>query len=103
MNRQALSRRRWCAAFTSGPSFSHRILMQENWQMMSSKKWWMGILLTTIGVLASAQALTGMADENGNDDEDDVEFILAFSTMRGNLPHVDINGNIGAGAPWVIA
>jgi len=71
--------------------------------MMSSKKWWMGILLTTIGVLASAQALTGMADENGNDDEDDVEFILAFSTMRGNLPHVDINGNIGAGAPWVIA
>jgi hypothetical protein len=23
--------------------------------------------------------------------------------MRGNLPQVDINGNTGAGAPWVIA
>jgi hypothetical protein len=32
-----------------------------------------------------------------------VEPILAFSTMRGNVPGVDINENTAAGAPWVIA
>jgi hypothetical protein len=29
--------------------------------------------------------------------------ILAFATMRGSLPQLDINGNTSAGAPWVIA
>lgn len=40
---------------------------------------------------------------NSRADERDDELVLAFSTMRGNLPHVGINGNTGAGAPWVVS
>jgi len=29
--------------------------------------------------------------------------ILAFSTMRGSLPNLEINGNRSAGVPWVIS
>jgi hypothetical protein len=52
--------------------------------------------MAVVSAIAAAQVMTSRADE-GED-----ELVLAFRTMRGSLPHVDINGNTGAGAPWVI-
>jgi hypothetical protein len=65
--------------------------------MRSKTRRWGGILVVAIiSAIAAAHAMKSQADEN------DDELVLAFSTMRGNLPHVDINGNVGAGAPWVL-
>jgi len=60
----------------------------------------MGIVTAAvIAAFGAGYAVTGHADDDG----DDEDLVLAFSTMRGNLPGIDINNNIGAGAPWVIA
>ena len=64
--------------------------------MLLNRRKRMGLITAAIVATASTYAFTGRA-EVGDD-----ELVLAFSTMRGNLPHVDINGNFGAGAPWVI-
>ncbi|HLJ09582.1 MAG TPA: hypothetical protein VKU82_00260 [Planctomycetaceae bacterium] len=47
-------------------------------------------------------ALGGLYATSGQADHEDEEVVLAFTTMRGNLPNVDINNNIGGFAPWVI-
>ncbi len=66
--------------------------------MKSSRQRWMGVVTAAlIAAFGSIYAATGHADNEAE------ELVLAFSTMRGNLPHVDINDNTGAGAPWVIA
>jgi len=65
--------------------------------MRSNTRRWMGVLIVAVvSAVAAAQVVTSRADEN------DDELVLAFSTMRGNLPHVDINGNVASGAPWMI-
>src|SRR5215831_7137204 len=72
--------------------------MQESFLMKSKGRRWLGVVsAAVIAAFGAGYAVTGHAD----DEDEDV--ILAFTTMRGNLPHVDINNNIGAGAPWVIA
>jgi hypothetical protein len=67
--------------------------------MKNSRRRWMAALIVTATTgITIAQVVATRAGFEFPD-----EPILAFSTMRGNLPHVVINGNTGAGAPWVIA
>lgn len=67
--------------------------------MRSSRRRWMAALIVTAVAGATiAQVVATRADFEFED-----EPILAFTTMRGNVPGVVINGNTGAGAPWVIA
>jgi hypothetical protein len=56
-----------------------------------------GLVVTTVAAITAAQAVATRA---GFELED--EPILAFSTMRGSVPNLRINGNISAGSPWVI-
>jgi len=73
--------------------------MQETSQMKSNRRQWMGALpAAAVATVATARGLTAKAD-NGQDDE----LVLAFSTMRGSLPHVVINGNAAPGFPWIIS
>jgi len=66
--------------------------------MQSIRSRWAGVMIVAVvSAIAVSQVLTSRADD-GKDDE----LVLAFSTMRGNFPHLGINGNIAAGAPWVI-
>lgn len=66
--------------------------------MKLSRRRWMGLVTAAvIAAFAATYAVTGHAHD---DDDDDV--VLAFSTMRGNLSHFDINNNVGAGPLWVI-
>jgi len=70
--------------------------------MNSNRRRWMGVVTAAvIAALGAGYVVTGHAQDEDSQDEE--ELILAFTTMRGNLPHVDINNNIGAGLPWVIA
>jgi hypothetical protein len=64
----------------------------------SRRRWLAALIVSATTAITIAQVVATRADFGFSD-----EPILVFSTMRGNLPHVDINGNIGAGAPWVIA
>jgi hypothetical protein len=65
--------------------------------MNSNRRRWAGVLiLAAISAIATARVVASRADEGGD------ELVLGFRTMRGNLPHVAINGNTGAGAPWVV-
>jgi len=66
--------------------------------MKSSRRRWIAALIVAAAGITISQAVATRAGF-----ELPFEPILAFSTMRGNLPHVDINGNTGAGAPWVIS
>jgi hypothetical protein len=66
--------------------------------MTSSRRRWAAALIV-IAVAATTLAQV-VATRAGFEFED--EPILAFSTMRGNVPGVVINGNTAAGAPWVI-
>ena len=66
--------------------------------MSSNRRRAMGIV--TAAVIAG---IGGLYAASGQADEEDEEVVLAFTTMRGNLPNVDINNNIGGFAPWVIA
>jgi hypothetical protein len=85
------------APFNSrGPSF-FGIYSDAGDIMRSNRRRWAGVLVLAVAsAIGVAQVVTSRADEG------DEELVLAFSTMRGSVPHVDINGNIGAGAPWVI-
>lgn len=64
---------------------------------LKRREWFGYVTAAVVAAVGAAYVATSHA-ENEED-----ELVLAFSTMRGNLPHVDINNNIGAGAPWVIA
>ena len=66
--------------------------------MRNSRRRWMAALIVT--AVAAATVVPVVATRAGFEFED--EPILAFSTMRGNVPGVVINGNNAAGAPWVI-
>ena len=66
--------------------------------MRHSRRRWMAALITiAVAAITIAQVVTTRA---GLELED--EPILAFSSMRGNVPGLDINNNMSAGAPWVI-
>ena len=67
--------------------------------MRNSRRRWMAALIVTGA--AAITAVQVVATQAGFELED--EPILAFSTMRGSVPHVIINGNTSAGTPWVIA
>jgi hypothetical protein len=70
-----------------------------NMMMKSSRRRWMAALIVTaVAGITIAQVVATRAAT-----EFPFEPILAFSTMRGNVPGVDINDNTSAGAPWVIA
>jgi hypothetical protein len=56
-----------------------------------------GLVVTAVVGITAAQAVSTRA---GFEFED--EPILAFSTMRGSVPNLEINGNRSAGSPWVI-
>ncbi len=62
------------------------------------RRWMAAFIVIAAAAVTIAQVVATRA---GFELED--EPILAFSTMRGNVPGVDINGNIGAKFPWVIA
>jgi hypothetical protein len=67
--------------------------------MQTSRRRWMAALIVPVlAGISVAQLRAKPADFKFHD-----EPILAFATMRGSLPHLDINGNTSAGAPWVIA
>jgi hypothetical protein len=53
-----------------------------------------------VAAVAGFTALQVVATRAGFEFED--EPIMAFSTMRGSVPNLEINGNRSAGAPWVI-
>jgi hypothetical protein len=53
-------------------------------------------MMAVVSAIAVAQVIASRADDG------DDELVLGFSTMRGSLPHVNINGNTAPGAPWVI-
>lgn len=66
--------------------------------MQNSRRLWMAALIVaamaaiTVALVGPTRAGFEFADEP----------ILAFSTMRGSVPNLEINGNRSAGAPWVI-
>lgn len=66
--------------------------------MKNSRRRWMAaaIVAAAVGIIA----VQGVATRAEFEFED--EPVLAFSTMRGNVPNLEINGNRSAGAPWVI-
>lgn len=66
--------------------------------MRNSRRRWMAASI--VAVVAGIVAVTAVATRAGFEFRD--EPVLAFSTMRGNVPGLEINGNRGAGAPWVI-
>jgi hypothetical protein len=65
--------------------------------MKSHRRQWMGVAVVAMIAAFGAIYTAGHADDEHE------ELILAFSTMRGSLPHVDSNNNIGPVPPWVIA
>jgi hypothetical protein len=64
----------------------------------SRRRWVAGLFVTLVAVAIMAPVVATRAAFELED-----EPILAFSTMRGNVPNVNINGNQSAGLPWVIA
>jgi hypothetical protein len=64
----------------------------------SRRRWMAGLIAMTVAGITAAHAVATRA---GFELED--EPILAFSTMRGSVPNLEINGNRSAGTPWVIA
>jgi hypothetical protein len=67
-------------------------------QMKITRRQWMAAFVVT----AAAAAFTAQVTATRAAPELEDEPILAFATMRGSVPHVDINDNLSAGAPWVI-
>lgn len=67
--------------------------------MKTSRRRWMAALIVAAvaGITAFQVVSTRAAFEPA------FEPILSFNTMRGSVPHLDINDNTSAGAPWVIA
>lgn len=66
--------------------------------LKNRRRWMAGLLVAAVGGIAALQVGATRAAF-----EFPFEPILEFSTMRGSVPHLDINGNTSAGAPWVIA
>jgi hypothetical protein len=64
----------------------------------SRRRWIAGLMAIAVAGICAAHAVVTRAAIEQQD-----EPILAFSTMRGSVPRLDINGNTSAGAPWVIA
>lgn len=66
--------------------------------MQNSRRRWMAALMvaTVAGITVALVGSTRAGNELAN------EPILAFSTMRGSVPNLEINDNRSAGAPWVI-
>lgn len=66
--------------------------------MQNSRRVWMAALIgtamagITVALVGSTRAGVELANEP----------ILAFSTMRGSVPNLEINDNRSAGSPWVI-
>jgi hypothetical protein len=87
------------APFTeTGRSF-FRIDRDAGVNMMKiTRRQWMAAFVVT----AAAAAFTAQVTATRAAPEPEDEPILAFTTMRGSVPHVDINDNLSAGAPWVI-
>ena len=67
--------------------------------MKNSRRRWMAALM--VATVAGISVLPVIATRAGSEFAD--EPIVAFSTMRGSVPNLDINGNTSAGAPWVIS
>ena len=66
--------------------------------MKNSRRRWMAALM--VAAVAGISALSVVTTQAGSEFPD--EPILAFSTMRGSVPNLEINGNRSAGTPWVI-
>ncbi len=66
--------------------------------MKTSRRQWMETL--PAAAVAAAALARGREARADFDDRDDA--LLAFSTMMGNCPGTNINGNIGAGLPWCV-
>ncbi len=64
----------------------------------SRRRWIAGFIATGVAGITIAQVVATRAAF-----EFPFEPILAFSTMRGSVPHLDINGNSSPNPPWVIA
>src|SRR5689334_761775 len=66
--------------------------------MQNSRRVWMAALIVTAmaGITVALVGSTRAGNELAN------EPILAFSTVRGSVPNVEINDNRSAGSPWVI-
>lgn len=64
----------------------------------SRRRWMAALIVPALAGIAVTQLRAKPADVKFNNAP-----ILAFTTMRGSLPHLDINDNTSAGAPWVIA
>src|SRR5262245_33441305 len=84
--------------FRNGPT-CFRIDHDAGVNMMRiTRRQWMAAFVVT----AAAAAFTAQVTATRADLELEDEPILAFTTMRGNLPGIDINDNVGAGSPWVV-
>src|SRR5262245_18293106 len=84
--------------FRNGPTF-FRIEHDAGVNMMrSTRRQWMAAFVVTDAAAAFIAQVTATRAAPEVQDEP----ILAFTTMRGSVPHVDINDNLSAGAPWVI-
>jgi hypothetical protein len=68
-----------------------------NMMRITRRRWMAALVVTVAAAAAMARVAVTQADIELED-----EPILAFTTMRGNLPGVDINDNVGAGSPWVV-
>ncbi len=66
--------------------------------LKNRRRWMAGLLVAVVGGIIALQVGATRAAH-----EFPFEPILEFSTMRGSVPHLDINENTSAGAPWVIA
>ena len=67
--------------------------------MKSSRRRFMAAAI--VAVVAGAAVAHAVATRAGSEFPD--EPVLAFTSMRGSVPDLEINGNRSAGAPWVIA
>ena len=66
--------------------------------MNFSRRSWMAAFVGT--AVAGLTVWSAVGTQAGFEFED--EPVLAFSTMRGSVPNLEINGNRSAGSPWVI-
>jgi hypothetical protein len=85
--------------FPSGP-ITIRIAIDAGVNMMkfNRRRWLAAFIVTAAATITMIHVVATRAAS-----EPPFEPIVAFSTMRGNVPGVDINDNTAAGAPWVIA
>jgi hypothetical protein len=69
-----------------------------NMMRITRRRWIAALVVTVAAAATMARVAATRADIELED-----EPILAFSTMRGSVPGVDINDNVSPTPPWVIA